>query len=107
MIDLAFHQDVDDAETFRSTCDAMRIVGLGEDDIQGVFTVVSIVLHLGNIVFVAGGGGEDSAVANPKEVDVIAELMGVRVQIRPSPLLHARCTQFLTAASKQPSLGAS
>ena len=42
---------VDDAEGFRSTLDAMSIVGLNEAEQEAILQTVAAVLHLGNIVF--------------------------------------------------------
>ena len=42
---------VDDAEGFRSTLDAMSIVGLSEAEQEAIIQTVAAVLHLGNIIF--------------------------------------------------------
>lgn len=42
---------VDDAEGFRSTLDAMAIVGLNEAEQDAILQNVAAVLHLGNILF--------------------------------------------------------
>ena len=42
---------VDDAEGFKQTLEAMRIVGLSEDEREAVMQIVACVLHLGNIEF--------------------------------------------------------
>lgn len=42
---------VDDSEGLRQTLEAMRIVGLNENEREAVLQTVACVLHLGNIVF--------------------------------------------------------
>ena len=42
---------VDDAEGFKQTLEAMRIVGLSEEEREAVMQIVACVLHLGNIEF--------------------------------------------------------
>ena len=73
--------DVDDAEQFRHTLDAMRIVGLAPGQVEAVLRTVAAVLHLGNIGFessasdeaAVAGAGADAALA------AAAHLLGVSV----------------------------
>ena len=44
--------DVDDASAFKSTLEAMKIIGLDQECIETILKIVAIVLHLGNIEFV-------------------------------------------------------
>ena len=49
---------VDDAEGFRQTIEAMRIVGMKEQERDAVLQLVACVLHLGNIEFVCNDDDE-------------------------------------------------
>jgi len=69
-------EDVDDCEAFRNTCEAMRIVGLSEENLQAVFRLVAVVLHLGNLEF-SSDASEGSTIRNPEQAAVVAELLGV------------------------------
>ena len=54
---------VDDAEGFRSTLDAMGIVGLHEAEQEAILQTVAAVLHLGNILF-ANSMNDEAETAN-------------------------------------------
>ncbi len=74
---------VDDAEEFRRTLDAMKIIGLTEDDIDAVLRTVAAVLHLGNVTFAKED--EDTAKLNgakaEAELVTVADLLGVGADI--------------------------
>ncbi|RMZ56348.1 hypothetical protein APUTEX25_004705, partial [Auxenochlorella protothecoides] len=70
---------VSDAEEYRRTRRAMTLVGIDAASQDAVFAVVAAVLHLGNVAFVPGDGGDGSAVAEPAwaHLEAAAALLGV------------------------------
>jgi myosin-5 len=73
-------EDVDDAEAFKHTLDAMRIVGLSDTNIKSILRCVAAILHLGNVVFEGSSGDEAVASSTPKATDALntaAALLGV------------------------------
>ncbi|KAL4420012.1 hypothetical protein ABPG75_007110 [Micractinium tetrahymenae] len=71
--------DVDDAEEFRHTLEAMRIVGLQQRHVDVVLRTVAGVLHLGNVDFTINSSDE-AAVAGPDSLaalETAARLLGV------------------------------
>ncbi|KAL4419268.1 hypothetical protein ABPG77_004826 [Micractinium sp. CCAP 211/92] len=71
--------DVDDAEEFRHTLEAMRIVGLQQRHVDAVLRTVAGVLHLGNVDF-AMNSRDEAQVAGADSVaalEAAARLLGV------------------------------
>ena len=52
---------------------------------DGIFRILSAILHLGNVTFKADDSGESSHLQNPAQVSIVAQILQVR-----STLL-ARC----------------
>ena len=74
---------MDDAEGFRSTLDAMSIVGLNEAEQEAILQTVAAILHLGNIVFT--NNDEDEAI--PADVASASALRNVSLLLQVSSLL--------------------
>lgn len=75
-------EDVDDAEQFRHTLEAMRVIGLSQELIDNVLRLVACVLHLGNITFQNSSSdeamvGEEHAM---QAMEAVAALLGVSEQ---------------------------
>ncbi|KAH7619484.1 hypothetical protein Ndes2526B_g06464 [Nannochloris sp. 'desiccata'] len=73
-------EDVDDAEAFQHTLDAMRIVGLSDSNIKSILRCVAAILHLGNVVFEGSSGDDAIASGTPEATDALntaAELLDV------------------------------
>lgn len=88
--------DVNDAEAFSHTVEAMRIVGMEPKDIETTLRCVAAVLHLGNICFEEGKENHDEAAITGtpeslRAIDVAAELLGVL----PDDLLDALTTRAI------------
>jgi myosin V len=84
--------EVDDAEAFHHTLDAMRVVGLQQDAVETILRVVAGVLHLGNLSF-AATAGDDAELAPDAEqaLNKGAELLGVA----PDGLIAALTTRAI------------
>lgn len=81
---------VDDGEDFRTTLDAMAIIGLSEEDRDAVMRIVAAVLHLGNMGFQAGSQ-DDAALDGPASRDTL-HIVAQLLQVRLCKTLHAgRC----------------
>ncbi|TYZ64553.1 hypothetical protein PybrP1_008620 [[Pythium] brassicae (nom. inval.)] len=93
---------VDDAASYRETRHAMTALGMDADEQLSVMKVVSAVLHLGNVAFVAEDerGKEASAVApggpSGDAVAAICRLLGVREALLRSTL----CTKQIKAGAE-------
>lgn len=76
--DVFYLDDIDDGEQFSHTLDAMRIIGLTEEDTDVVLKIVAAVLHLGNITFESSN--RDEAVIETEDaqqaLNNAAELLG-------------------------------
>lgn len=74
--------DVEDADAFRQTLDAMRIIGLKDKAVDDALRCVAAVLHLGNVEFVPGPR-EDAVLSSAhaeraqESLEAAAELLGV------------------------------
>ena len=74
---------VDDAEGFRSTLDAMAIVGLSEAEQDAILQTVAAVLHLGNVVFT--NNEQDEAIPADSASVTALQNVGVLLQVNPFP----------------------
>eukprot|EP00002_Diphylleia_rotans_P010838 TRINITY_DN2143_c0_g1_i2.p1 TRINITY_DN2143_c0_g1~~TRINITY_DN2143_c0_g1_i2.p1 ORF type:complete len:1194 (-),score=273.89 TRINITY_DN2143_c0_g1_i2:322-3903(-) len=72
---------VDDGEDLQKTIQAMKIIGIAENEINAIFRILSAILHLGQIKFGSTRRNEDSAsVLNPDELNTISDLLSVSVE---------------------------
>ncbi|EFN53725.1 hypothetical protein CHLNCDRAFT_25512 [Chlorella variabilis] len=71
--------DVDDAQEFRHTLEAMRIVGLQQHHVDAVLRTVAGVLHLGNVDFTLSSRDEAAVAggAGIAALEAAARLLGV------------------------------
>jgi myosin heavy subunit len=73
-------EGVDDSEEFHDVITAMRTLQFGNDEQQSMFSIVTAVLNLGNILFEKGdGNADDSRVdkASRGILDIAARLLGL------------------------------
>ncbi|CAI5438856.1 unnamed protein product [Caenorhabditis angaria] len=71
---------VDDSAEFRETLQAMSIMGLNDEEINGILRTVSAVLLFGNLEFSQENKNNDQAVlVNDAVAQKIAQLLGVNV----------------------------
>ncbi|ONM40812.1 myosin1 [Zea mays] len=69
---------INDAEEYLATRRAMDIVGINEEEQEGIFRVVAAVLHLGNINFAKGTEIDSSVIKDDKSrfhLNIAAELL--------------------------------
>ncbi|KAK9829628.1 hypothetical protein WJX72_006968 [[Myrmecia] bisecta] len=85
--------DVDDAEAFRSTLDAMSIIGLSEQDQEAVLSVVAAVLHLSNLRFTQSGS--DEAQLADEAARETAAIVASLLQVSPEALVTALTTRAI------------
>ena len=87
--------NVDDQSEFNATREAMKLLGFHDEQLGGVFQVLSAILHLGNVVVgqKKKGGEEVGLVAEGDESLVTsATLLGVD----PAHLAHWLCHRKIT-----------
>ncbi|KAG5189663.1 P-loop containing nucleoside triphosphate hydrolase protein [Tribonema minus] len=93
--------DIDDAEWFDATCDAMDKVQVSQDDQEAIFQVVAGVLHMGQVDFTALPDGESCEVTASKgpnaAVAVAASVLGLDVEA----LTQALITRVRVVPPKQ------
>ena len=101
--------DVDDQSEFTTTKEALRFVGFHDDQLRGIFRVLSAILHLGNVeVGTCDKDGEVMSVIGEDDNSLVtsATLLGVdpahlahwlshrkittRIEVYHKPLTHAQ-----------------
>ncbi|XP_052276602.1 unconventional myosin-Ie-like isoform X2 [Dreissena polymorpha] len=75
---------VDDVKDFRDTLHAMQVIGLDDQTREDVLSLVSGILHLGNISFVENGNY--AAIADPGFLEYPAYLFGIRQDLLQSKI---------------------
>ena len=82
---------VDDAQEFEATRKAMKTVGMKGKEQEAIFTLVALILHLGNISFVEEKKGSEGVhCANQNQVVFAASLMQVDASALAFALTHRR-----------------
>jgi myosin-5 len=87
-------EDVDDAEAFKHTLDAMRIVGLSDTNIKSILRCVAAILHLGNISF-EGSSGDDAVASNTPEAKDALDTAAKLLEVSSDALLTAFTTRAI------------
>lgn len=67
---------IDDAEEFKDTLNAMRVIGLAEAEQDNIFRMLAAVLWLGNVSFIENDEG-NAAIADQSVIDFVAYLLEV------------------------------
>lgn len=74
---------VEDSDEFLLTLSAMRTMGFSEIEIDIIFSIISSILHIGNIKF------EDGQIINTQQtIDNIIKLLNIDTELLASSLLH-------------------
>ncbi len=76
---VCFVTGVNDAVAFQDLCLALTVLGFDQSLIDGLFGLVSAVLHIGNLVFESSADGESVSLTSADHITVgkIATLLGV------------------------------
>ena len=85
---------IDDIADFQETLEAMRIIGLSQDEQDSIFRMLAAVLWTGNLVFQEDDSGY-AAVSDQSVVDFLAYLL----EVDPKRLIHAITIRVLTPRS--------
>ena len=67
---------IDDAADFKDTLNAMKIIGLAQNEQDDIFRMLATILWLGNVTFVEDDSG-NSAISDQSVVDFVAYLLEV------------------------------
>jgi myosin V len=81
--DTTKYEGKEDGDHYYSTCEGLAKVGINEENgkVTMLFRAIAIVLQLGQLNFGArNGDAEASACTTPKEIDALADLMGIPVK---------------------------
>merc|ERR1719341_2303277 len=70
---------VDDVAEFSGTCNAMQIMGMGEEDILSVFKTVSACLLFGNMQFKQERNSEQATLPDNTVAQQLSHLLGINV----------------------------
>nr|CAG4640602.1 EOG090X00BY [Eulimnadia texana] len=70
---------VDDAAEFQLTCNAMHIMGMTEEDLSGIFRVISATLCFGNMKFKQERNSDQATLPDNTVAQKIAHLLGMNV----------------------------
>lgn len=70
---------VDDAIEFKSTCQAMQIMGLQSEDLSAIFRVVSAVLLFGNMKFKQERNSDQATLPDNTDAQKVSHLLGLNV----------------------------
>lgn len=84
-------EDVDDADSFHTLCNALLSIGVSQAEQDIIFRIVSAVLSLGNIDFHGEDNiseGEVAVIDESYTIDLAASLLGVRRENLEFVLLH-------------------
>ncbi|GAV48167.1 hypothetical protein ZYGR_0I04640 [Zygosaccharomyces rouxii] len=66
---------VDDAKDFQELLSAFKIMGFADDEVNHVFQIISIILHLGNVEFLSERA-EQASIKN--DISALCRLLGVK-----------------------------
>lgn len=71
-------ENVDDREVFRETLDAFKLLDIAKHEQQVIFSLISAILHLGNVKIVNEKPNESSAVSKSDEsIKIMCELLKI------------------------------
>ncbi|KAL1836405.1 hypothetical protein VTK73DRAFT_5072 [Phialemonium thermophilum] len=86
---------IDDRADFAATLEAMRVIGLSQDEQDAIFRMLAAVLWTGNLVFREDEATGYAAPADPSVVDFLAYLL----EVTPKQLVDAITIRILTPRS--------
>ncbi|EGS19242.1 uncharacterized protein CTHT_0058670 [Thermochaetoides thermophila DSM 1495] len=85
---------IDDLTDFQDTLNAMKVIGLTQEEQDNIFRMLAAILWTGNLVFREDDSGY-AAVSDQSVVDFLAYLL----EVEPSQLIHAITIRILTPRS--------
>lgn len=89
---------LDDKKEFQHTLQAMGVIGIDAEEIDGIFRVMAAIMHLGNVEFEAQYGGEGCEVKNPEKfLQSASDLL----KVNPEKLRDAIIKPFITAGNER------
>ncbi len=69
----------DDAEEFAATCQAMRIMGVNDEDLDSIWKIISGVLLFGNMEFKQERNSDQAILNDDTVAQKVAHLFGINV----------------------------
>ncbi|KAK6205451.1 P-loop containing nucleoside triphosphate hydrolase protein [Scheffersomyces amazonensis] len=94
---------VDDFKDFNLLVEAFKIVGFSNDEINHIFQLLAIILHLGNLEFTSWKS-EQANFTQESPIDILVELMGIDKSLFVENLLRpkVKAGRELVQKSKRP-----
>lgn len=83
---------INDSKEYSDTRRAMDVIGISKEEQNGAFSLVALVLHLGQFKFSPARGGEGSQVADQGLLQFAAQLLGVNDRM----LQQALCSRSVS-----------
>uniref|UniRef100_A0A8C6IXK6 Unconventional myosin-Id n=1 Tax=Melopsittacus undulatus TaxID=13146 RepID=A0A8C6IXK6_MELUD len=71
---------------FKAVADAMKVIGFKQEEIETVYKIVAVILHLGNLKFSVDG--DTPVIENSKVVSIIADLLSTKFDMVEKALLY-------------------
>lgn len=81
--------NVDDSREFSNLKEAFNVMGFESSEVESIFSMLAIILHLGNIEF-SSWKSEQASFAKDVDIDVIARMLGISSNDLSSNLLRPR-----------------
>eukprot|EP01091_Cochliopodium_minus_P012120 TRINITY_DN35_c0_g1_i4.p1 TRINITY_DN35_c0_g1~~TRINITY_DN35_c0_g1_i4.p1 ORF type:complete len:1364 (+),score=604.46 TRINITY_DN35_c0_g1_i4:37-4128(+) len=91
-------QSLDDKKEFAHTTQAMNVIGIDNEEQEGIYRVIAAILNLGNVEFEAQYGGEGCEVKNPEKFLAYASEL---LKVNPDKLRDAIIKPFITAGNER------
>eukprot|EP00002_Diphylleia_rotans_P032209 TRINITY_DN6746_c0_g1_i1.p1 TRINITY_DN6746_c0_g1~~TRINITY_DN6746_c0_g1_i1.p1 ORF type:complete len:1802 (-),score=377.38 TRINITY_DN6746_c0_g1_i1:222-5627(-) len=79
---------VDDAEEFNRVKMALTVLNMSDEEVDGIFRILSGILMLGNVNFTASADGESCTVSNPEVATSAAKIFGTKPEVLMSALTN-------------------
>ncbi|XP_061199181.1 unconventional myosin-Id isoform X3 [Neopsephotus bourkii] len=76
---------INDGAEFKAVADAMKVIGFKQEEIETVYKIVAVILHLGNLKFSVDG--DVPVIENSKVVSIIADLLSTKSDMVEKALL--------------------
>uniref|UniRef100_A0A8C6IXZ2 Unconventional myosin-Id n=1 Tax=Melopsittacus undulatus TaxID=13146 RepID=A0A8C6IXZ2_MELUD len=77
---------INDGAEFKAVADAMKVIGFKQEEIETVYKIVAVILHLGNLKFSVDG--DTPVIENSKVVSIIADLLSTKFDMVEKALLY-------------------
>ncbi|XP_057266019.1 unconventional myosin-Id [Pezoporus wallicus] len=76
---------INDGAEFKAVADAMKVIGFKQEEIETVYKIVAVILHLGNLKFSVDD--DMPVIENSKAVSIIADLLSTKSDMVEKALL--------------------